>query len=94
MLSSQRLTCRLIKIEDMEQTREGEAAILQLLDAADPARRKRAADGSWRPQTGTSSAAGEAPSQAILRLDVLYSRSSPPPVSLIRHPQVTHRPHL
>ena len=54
----------------------------------DPARRKRAADGSWRPVAGASSGAGEAPGQAILRLNGLYNSASPPAVSLIRHPLV------
>ena len=93
-LPPQRPACRLTEAEDMEQARGAEAAVLQLLDATDPARRKRAADGSWRPATGTSSGAGEAPGQAILRLNGLYSSSSPPPVSLIRHPQVTKLTYL
>ena len=82
------IACRLAEAEDLEPNRAAEAAVLRLLEATDPAQRKRAADGSWRPPTGASSGAGEAPGQAILRMHALYSSPSPPPVSLIRHPQV------
>ena len=79
--------------ENHEQTREAETAVLQLLEATNTAKRKRAADGTWRPQTGSNSGAGDGPGQAILRLSGLYSSSSCPPVLLIRHPQVASSPH-
>lgn len=89
MMSSERRACRLSEADNLERTREAEAAVLQLLDATDPARQKRMADGSWRASAGASSGVGEAPGQAILGLNRLYSSASPPSVSLIRHPQVT-----
>ncbi len=79
--------------EGHEQTREAETAILQLLEATNAAKRKRAADGLWRPQTAPNSGSGDGPGQAILRLSGLYSGPNPPPVLLIRHPQVASSPH-
>ena len=84
---------RLAGAERHGQTREAETAVLQLLEATNTTKRKRAADGSWRPQTGSNSAAGDGPGQAILRLSGLYSSSNSPPVLLIRHPQVASSHH-
>ena len=88
MVVSQPL-CRLLDGEFDEDTREAETAVMQLLEATEPAQRKRAADGSWRPPQGSTPGAPHAPWQAILRLHTLYSTPSPPPMSLIRHPQAS-----
>ena len=76
--------CRLEDSAPGEEGVQAEAAILQLLEPADSAKQKRAADGSWRPPAG----ALDTPNQAMLRLYDLYSSDNPPPVSLIRQPQV------
>ena len=81
--------CRFWDGEHDEYTREAEVAVMQLLEATEPAQRKRAADGSWRPPQGSTPGAFDAARQAILRLHTLYSSPTPPPVSLIRHPQVS-----
>lgn len=83
--------CRLLEAHKHPQRVEAEAAALQLLEATDLARRKRAADGSWRPPQGAGPAksGADAPDQAVLRLHSLYSSADPPPVLIIRHPQVT-----
>ena len=75
--------CRLEDPASGEETFQAEAAILQLLEPADSAKQKRAADGSRRPPAGVPT-----PNQAMLRLYDLYSSDSPPPVSLVRQPQV------
>ena len=81
--------CRLLDGELDEDTREAEMAIMQLLEATEPAQRKRAADGSWRLPQGSTQGVTHAPWQAILRLHTIYSSPSPPPMSLIRHPQAS-----
>ena len=81
--------CRLLDGELNEDTREAEMAVMQLLEATEPVQRKRAADGSWRPPQGSAPGATHAPWQAILRLHTLYSTPSPPPMSLLRHPQAS-----
>ena len=81
--------CRLLDGELDENTREAEMAVMQLLVATEPAQRKRAADGAWRPPQGSIPGATHAPWQAILRLHTLYSAPSPPSMSLIRHPQAS-----
>ena len=82
--------CRLEDSAPGKESIQAEAAILQLLEPADSAKQKRAADGSWRPPAGVPAGALNAPNQAMLRLYDLYSSDSPPPLSLIRHPQVNH----
>ena len=64
-------------------------AVMQLLEATEPPQRKRAADGSWRPPQGSTPGAIYLPWEAILRLQSLYSTPSPPPMSLLRHPQAS-----
>ncbi len=81
--------CRLLDGELDEDTREAELAIMQLLEATEPAQCKRAADGSWLPPQGSTPGATHAPWQAILRLHTLYSSPSSPPMSLIRHSQAS-----
>ena len=85
--------CRLLDGEPSEDTRKAEMAVMQLLEATEPAQRKRAADGSWRPSQGSAPFNIHAPREAGLRMALLhlyhlYPSSSPPPMSLIRHPQV------
>lgn len=85
--------CRLLNGELDDHTRQAEMAVMELLEAKEPAQRKRAADGSWRPPQASAPFNIHAPREAVLpvavlRLDSLYSRLSPPPISLIRHPQV------
>lgn len=81
--------CRLLDGELDENTREAEVAVMQLLEATEPAQRKRAADGAWRPPQGSAPGTTHAPRQAILRLHTLYSSQSPPPISLLRQPQAS-----
>ena len=81
--------CRLLDDWLDEDTREVQMAVMQLLEATEPAQRKRAADGSLRPPQGSTPGAIHSPWEAILRLHSLYSTPSPPPMSLIRPPQAS-----
>jgi hypothetical protein len=69
--------------------------VAQVLVATEASRRRRAIipRSAWRPESVTGNRGGLAgPSCAVQQLHAMYASEQPPPINVIRQPQVSARP--
>ena len=78
--------------DSRESTAAAEAAVAQMLGAAEARSRGRPEGAAGRPGVQQGNRGGPAgPSEAVHRLHAMYTAEDPPPMRCIRHPQVCHQ---